>query len=155
MQHDYEAGVEVRTLLLTEAVEEVDGWMAATDVDATGQRYVKFWIDDARDPLIEEQAAQRMADEADEAIPSREPVSAATLPVFGARSMWSREAHSPDRREGLTPRYDSDRNAAPILGSHGFGNCVSTSQSAPAMSREGLTPRPDAVRRDTESTSSL
>ena len=45
LQYDYEAGVEVRSLLSTEVVEETDGRLAVTDVDAAGQRFVKFWID--------------------------------------------------------------------------------------------------------------
>ena len=34
--------VEVRSLLSTDVMEEVDGRLAVTDVDATGQRYAKF-----------------------------------------------------------------------------------------------------------------
>ena len=135
-------GVQVRALLSTEAVEEVDGCMAMTDVGATGQKYVKFWIDDAHYLLVEEQAAQRVADEYGEVSPSREPpASATTLPVFSARPMGSRENPSTDRREGLTPGYDTDWNTAPILGSPGFENCVSTPQSVPTTLREGLTCR--------------
>ena len=47
----------------------MDGCMAVTDVDATGQRYVKLWLDDTHDPPAEEQAAQHMADEYDEVLP--------------------------------------------------------------------------------------
>ena len=80
-------------------MEEADGCMAVTDVDATGQRYVKSWIDDTHDPPT--------ADEYDEVLPSREsPASATALPVFGTRPMCSREAPSLDQREGLTPGYD-------------------------------------------------
>ena len=46
LQHDYETGVEVRSLLSAEVMEEVDGRMAVTDVDPNGQRRVKFWIAD-------------------------------------------------------------------------------------------------------------
>ena len=38
LQYDYEAGVKVRSLLSTEAVEEIDRNMAVTDVDAAGNR---------------------------------------------------------------------------------------------------------------------
>ena len=50
IQHDYEAGVEVRSVLSTERLEEIDGRLAVTDEDshAHGVRYVKFWVDDAR-----------------------------------------------------------------------------------------------------------
>ena len=49
IQHDYEAGVEVRSLLSTERLEEIDGQLAVTGEDshAHGVRYVKFWVDDA------------------------------------------------------------------------------------------------------------
>ena len=49
IQHDYEAGVDVRSLLWTERLEEMDGRLAVTDEDshAHGVRYVKFWVDDA------------------------------------------------------------------------------------------------------------
>ena len=62
LQHDYEAGVEVKSLL-SEVMEEVDGRLAVTDVDSSGQRYVKFWIDDFPTSLVEEQAAHHAAEE--------------------------------------------------------------------------------------------
>ena len=48
IQHDYEAGVEVRSLLPTEQLEEVDGRLAVTDEDPQnpGIRNVKFWVDE-------------------------------------------------------------------------------------------------------------
>ena len=48
IQHDYEAGVEVRSLLPTERLEEMDGRLAVTDEDphTPGVRYVKFWVDE-------------------------------------------------------------------------------------------------------------
>ena len=42
IKHDYEAGVEVRSLLSTELVKEIDGKMAVTDIDPSGNRFVKF-----------------------------------------------------------------------------------------------------------------
>ena len=44
IQHDYEAGVEVRSLLPTERLEEIDGRLAVTDEDPRthGVRYAKF-----------------------------------------------------------------------------------------------------------------
>ena len=45
IQHDYEAGVEVRSLLPTEQLEEVDGRLAVYDVDpSSGTRFVKFGL---------------------------------------------------------------------------------------------------------------
>ena len=47
IQHDYEAGVEVRSLLSTEQLEEVDDRLAVTDVDPhSGSRFVRFWVDE-------------------------------------------------------------------------------------------------------------
>ena len=47
IQHDYEAGVEVRSWLPTEQLEEIDDRLAVLDVDpATGTRFVKFWVDE-------------------------------------------------------------------------------------------------------------
>ena len=47
IQHDYEAGVEVRSLLPTERLEEIDDRLAVLDVDpATGTQFVKFWVDE-------------------------------------------------------------------------------------------------------------
>ena len=48
IQHDSEAGVEVRSLLPTERLEEIDGRLAVTDEDphASGVRYVKFWVEE-------------------------------------------------------------------------------------------------------------
>ena len=47
IQRDYEARVEVRSLLPTQRLEEIDGRLAVTDEDSHRVRYVKFWIDDA------------------------------------------------------------------------------------------------------------
>ena len=47
IQHDYEARVEVRSLLPTEQLEEVDGRLTVCDVDpSSGTRFVKFWVDE-------------------------------------------------------------------------------------------------------------
>ena len=47
IQHDYEAGVEVRSLLPTEQLEDIDDRLAVLDIDpATGTRFVKFWVDE-------------------------------------------------------------------------------------------------------------
>ena len=48
IQHDCEAGVEVRSLLPTEQLEEADGRLAVTDEDPQnpGVRTVKFWVDE-------------------------------------------------------------------------------------------------------------
>ena len=53
IQHDYEEGVEVRSLLSSEQLEEMDGRLAVVDVSpSTGARFVKFWVDEI--PLQDE-----------------------------------------------------------------------------------------------------
>ena len=47
IQHNYEAGVEVRSLLSTEQLEELDGRLAVTDEDPHSRtRFVRFWVDE-------------------------------------------------------------------------------------------------------------
>ena len=47
IQHDYEAEVEVRSLLSTEKLEEIDGRLAVLDVDpSSGTRFMRFWVDE-------------------------------------------------------------------------------------------------------------
>ena len=51
IQHDYEEGVEVRSLLSSEQLEEIDGRLAVVDTSpATGARVVRFWVDEAPIP---------------------------------------------------------------------------------------------------------
>ena len=47
IQDDYEASVEARSLLPTERLEEMEGRLAVTDEDSSGNRHVKFWVDEA------------------------------------------------------------------------------------------------------------
>ena len=49
IQHDYEVGAEVRSLLPTEQLEEVEGRLVVTDADPhhPGTRSVRFWVDEA------------------------------------------------------------------------------------------------------------
>ena len=49
IQHGYEAGAEVRSLLPTERLEEINGHLAVTDDDPQnpGTRRVRFWVDGA------------------------------------------------------------------------------------------------------------
>ena len=44
VQHDYEASVEVRSLLSTERLDDLEGRLAVTDVDTSGNRYVSFGL---------------------------------------------------------------------------------------------------------------
>ena len=53
IQHDYEEGVEVRSLLSSEQLEEIDGRLAVVDVSPnSGVRLVRFWVDET--PLPDE-----------------------------------------------------------------------------------------------------
>ena len=49
IQHDYEVGAEVRSLLPTERLEEINGRLAVTDENLhnPGTRFVRFWVDEA------------------------------------------------------------------------------------------------------------
>ena len=49
IQHDYEEGVEVRSLLSSEQLEEIDGRLAVVDVSA---RVVRFWVDEVQDESV-------------------------------------------------------------------------------------------------------
>ena len=53
IQHDYETGVEARSLLQAERLEEMDGRLAVTDEDSSGNSYVKFWVDETFSPTEE------------------------------------------------------------------------------------------------------
>ena len=46
--------MEVRTLLPTERVEEVGSGSVVADAGIDGERYVKFWIDEAPDSRPED-----------------------------------------------------------------------------------------------------
>ena len=60
IQHDYETGVEVRSLLPTEQLEEIDGRLAVLDVDpVSGNSFVKFWVDEVPLSASEEGPSQR------------------------------------------------------------------------------------------------
>ena len=53
IQHDYEEGVEVRSLLSSEQLEEIDGRLAIVDTSpTTGTRVVRFWVDEV--PILDE-----------------------------------------------------------------------------------------------------
>ena len=60
IQHDYEEGVEVRSLLSSEQLEEIDGILAVVDVSPTsGARVVRFWVDET--PLQDENIGRSRA----------------------------------------------------------------------------------------------
>ena len=153
LRHPVASRLRTRSLLSTEMVEEVEGWMAVTDVDANDQRYVKFCIDDAHDPPTEEQEAQLIVDDREEPYLLKGYTLQRLVYLCLVQDLCYQGKLLPERREGLTPAYDPGLNTAPIIGSPGFRNRVSAPQDIPAVNREGLTPRPDTVRRDTGFTS--
>ena len=109
IQHDYEAGVEVRSLLSTERLEEMDGRLAVTDEDphTPGATYVKFWVDEA---LNNPEGNRSHADED------------VSFPRASARDP-SRAPMTPERRERTPPDQEVlDRNHS--HGSPGFGGGV-------------------------------
>ena len=109
IQHDYEAGVEVRSLLPTERLEEMDGRLAVTDEDprASGVKYAKLWVDEVPNSP---EGSRSHADE--------EPTS----PLASARDV-SRVPTTPERRERMSPEHEiSDRNRS--RGSPDFGGGV-------------------------------
>ena len=106
IQHNYEAGVEVRSLLSTEQLEEVDGRLAVTDEDphAPGTRFVRFWVDEV--PIGPEGSRSH----GDEEHPN---------PLANARDV-SRAPVTPERRERGSPTQETlDRDRS--RGSPDFG----------------------------------
>ena len=60
--HDYRASVEVRSLLSTEELEEIYGRLAVVDVDSSGIRFVRFWVDGPPGVPLEDQTATPAAE---------------------------------------------------------------------------------------------
>ena len=136
-----EAGVEVRSLLSTEVMEEVDGRLAVTDVDSNGQRYVKFWIDEFHNSPAEEQAAHHAAEEhGAERELQQPPASILAFSVCSERSAESRVPRTPEGREGLTAGHNPGYASAPHYGSPGFESGASAAQHE-STSMVRLTPR--------------
>ena len=74
--HDYEEGVEVRSLLSSEQLEEVDGRLAVVDTSpATGARVVRFWVDElpSQDESISGRRAPVTAEQTSLETPTRRP----------------------------------------------------------------------------------
>ena len=99
IQHDYEAGVEVRSLLPTEQLEETDGRLAVLDIDpVTGTRFVRFWVDEVPFSTSEESPSQRRERD----VPVRETIGRDTerrSPDFGGGVDY--QEHESIRRERI------------------------------------------------------
>ena len=111
---------QVRSLLPTERLEELDGRLAMTDEGSTRVRYVKFWVDEAPSS-----AARERSSPLDEELPThasypREPVP--PFPNLSARD-GAQAPPSPERRERL-PQDHTGQGAGFSPGSRDFGGGV-------------------------------
>ena len=109
IQHDYEVGIEVRSLLPTEQPEEIDGRLAVTDENPhnPGTRSVRFWVDDA--PSSPENSRSHGD-------------GGYANPRASARHV-NRAPMTPDRRARVSPAQEAlDRNRS--RGSPDFGGGV-------------------------------
>ena len=124
IQHDYEADVEVRSLLSAELVEEINGRFVVTDEDPRGNRFVKFWIDDVPSTSAEEPTAP-LGGELVVTGSSHPQITVPPLPLLAERS-GEQAPRTPERREGSNPcRSGHSRGMGPEPGSPGFGAGVS------------------------------
>ena len=116
IQHDYEEGVEVRSLLSSEQLEEIDGRLAVVDVSPTsGARVVKFWVDEVplQDENIGRSRAPTLIEQRGMETPARRPTGAGCSresPDFGGGTDY----HDQDtpRRERLP---DDSRESPPKI----------------------------------------
>ena len=107
--HDYETGVEVRSLLPTERLEELGGRLAVTDEDPndSGVRYVKFWVDEV--PINPEGSRSHADEEPTSLLASARDVSRAPMRPEG-RERMSLE-HEPSGRNRSRGSPDFGRGA--------------------------------------------
>ena len=115
IQHNYEAGVEVKSLLATEQLVDIDGRLAVTDEDphSPGTRFVRFWVDEV--PLNPEDSRSHGGEEHPNPLASTRDVS--RTPVTSER----RERGSPIQE---TPDRDCARESPEFGGGTGYsGNC--------------------------------
>ena len=93
----------MRSLLSTELMEEIDGRLTVTDVDPSGNRFVKFWIDD----FPSSPAGEATAPLGGEPVLTRGSQRSIVppFPLLGGEGGVERGPSTPERREGLTPGY--------------------------------------------------
>ena len=151
IQHDYEEGVEVRSLLSSEQLEEMDGRLAVVDVSPTsGTRVVRFWVDEvplqeeitgrSRVPtLIEQRGVETPARRPDGAERSRE------SPDFGGGVDYHNQENP--RRERLP---DDSRESPPRLRQ---GNTPPEDQNPKGCSLHSMEPLRDWFCKGTDMTS--
>ena len=131
----------MRSLLPTERVEELDGRLAVTDVDSSGNRFVKHWLDapfssPAEEPVASVGGEPVMTRGLQHSQPTVPP-----LPFLGERNV-ERTPLSTERRERPDPDYTGFSRGA-CSGSPGFGADGSTSQHG-ARDPAGHTPRTES-----------
>ena len=95
----------MRSLLSTERLEDREGRLAVPDVDSNGNRYVKFWVDEAPTSLREESTMPM----GDENLSPRVPHVHSAVPPFPSLTMRNgeRAPTSEERREGPSQDYAS------------------------------------------------
>ena len=98
IHHDYEAAVEVRSLLSAERLEDIDGRLAVTDEDSHGIRYVEFWVDDA--PSSPTESRSPVGGEA----PSRVSLHHIGTPLFPNLSARETSRAPASQKEGIDHR---------------------------------------------------
>ena len=113
IQDDYEAGVDVRSLLPSERLEEMEVRWAVTDVDSSGNRRVKFWVDEASSSPTDESMTPR-SDETSSHVPPTHS-SAPPFPSLNARS-GERAPPSPERRGRPPHDHSSQGSGSPDFG---------------------------------------
>ena len=132
IQHDYEAGVEARSLLSTEELEEIDGRFTVVDVDSSGNRFIRFWVDGPPGVPMEE-LLHLPAEEHVEARSSQQfQAKIPQFPLFTEKTV-DRAPRTPDRREGLTPGYAIGCAGATYQQSPGLGAGASATQHEPVV----------------------
>ena len=93
IQHNYEVGAEVRSLLPTEQLEEIDGRLAVTDENPhnPGTRFVRCWVDEV--PISPESSRSHGDEEHPNPLASARGVSCAPM--------------TPERRERGSPAQET------------------------------------------------
>ena len=119
IQHDYEEGVEVRSLLSTEQLEEINGRLAVVDVSPmSGRRVVRFWVDESpvHEDSVSETRTPRRTDQAGVSTPTRrhaEGGCSRESPEFGGGVDY--HDLDPPRRERLP---ENTRESPPRIRQH-------------------------------------
>ena len=124
IQHDYGVGVEVRSLLSPEDLEEVDGRLAVVDVDSSANRFVKFWVGGPPGIPMEERTATPAVEENVEARSSQQ--FQAMVPPF---PLFTERTVDIEHREHQKEERDMQLDLLVLLmGKPGFGMGASATQ---------------------------